>query len=256
MIQFKHLLPVTFGLDCLTLILKLAINPSVSVSYIRRHRTRKNSGSHPESALLEQLSCLSEVQTVLMGPAPLLTSSCVKLWTWPLTEIFSMPPFLLIWSLPEGGSLVRIYLSLRLSESTSVPFRFCSVIFEEVPEVIQNIHETIVACLTSSSHFSPPSHLLGAAAPCWRSSGVLHSWWRPWWTPDGLCRWRCHPWGWRPFHLRPRWQFQVCRPAAGPGRPGRWRWSPASAPGRSPAAESRTDVGGVSLRWRERGRES
>lgn len=159
---------VTFGLHCLKRILKLAINWSVSISYIRRYRARKNSVSHPDSALLEQLSCLSEVQTVLMGPAPLLTSSCVKLWTGPLTEIFSMPPFLLIWSLPEGGSLVRIYLSLRLSESTSVPFRFCSVIFEEVPEIIQNIHETIFTCLPFSLHPSllRPSHLLGAAAPC------------------------------------------------------------------------------------------
>lgn len=49
---------VIVGLHCLTLILKLAINSSVSVSYIRRYRTRKNSVSHPESALLEQLSCL------------------------------------------------------------------------------------------------------------------------------------------------------------------------------------------------------
>lgn len=145
------------------------------VSYISRFRRfyrekhaallSCNVVSYFKSPLLEQVSCLGKVLTVLTRPAPLLTSSWVKLWTGPLTETFSMPPFLLSWILPEGGSLVRIYLSLRLSESMSVPFRFCSVIFEEVPGMIQNLHESFISSLTSSPHLPPP-HQLGAAAPC------------------------------------------------------------------------------------------
>lgn len=53
-------------------------------------------------------------------------------------EIFSTRPLLLSRSLPEGGSLVSMYLSFRLSESMSVPFRFCSVIFDEDPKIIEN----------------------------------------------------------------------------------------------------------------------
>lgn len=63
-----------------------------------------------------------------------------------------MPPFLLSWISPEGGSLVRMYLSLRLSESTSVPFKFCSVIFEEVPGSIQKLHETFISSIPSSHY--------------------------------------------------------------------------------------------------------
>ena len=68
----------------------------------------------------------------------MLTSSWVKLWTGPLTEIFSTRPLLLSCSLPAGGSLVSTYRSFRLSESISVPFRFCSVILEDDPEIIQS----------------------------------------------------------------------------------------------------------------------
>uniref|UniRef100_A0A3Q3MCQ2 Uncharacterized protein n=1 Tax=Mastacembelus armatus TaxID=205130 RepID=A0A3Q3MCQ2_9TELE len=42
-----------------------------------------------------------------------------------------------IFHLPAARSLVRMYLSFRLSESKSVPFRFCSVILAEEPEKIQ-----------------------------------------------------------------------------------------------------------------------
>lgn len=53
-----------------------------------------------------------------------------------MTESFStrsLPPSC---SFPDGGSLVRTYLSFRLSESKSVAFRFCSVILAEDPETI------------------------------------------------------------------------------------------------------------------------
>lgn len=120
--------------------------------------------SHLKSPLLEQVSCFSKVLTVLTRPAPLLTSSCVKLWTGPLTETFSMAPFLLSWISPEGRSLVRIYLSLRLSESMSVPFRFCSVIFEEVPGMIQNLRETFIF-LPYIFSTPPPSSPAGSCSP-------------------------------------------------------------------------------------------
>lgn len=114
----------------------------------------------------------------------------------------------------------------------------------------QRIWEPILTQNMTDSKCSPPlpSHLPGAAGLCWRSFGVLRSSWRPWWTPSGPCECGCHPWGWIPFHQRPRWRFQVCTPATGPGCPGRWTWSPAWGSGRSPAAESRTAVCGVCLR--------
>ncbi|TNN46456.1 hypothetical protein EYF80_043373 [Liparis tanakae] len=56
-----------------------------------------------------------------------------ELFTGPFTEIFSTRPLLLSCSFPAGGSLVRTYRSFRLSESTSEPFRFCSVTLDEDP---------------------------------------------------------------------------------------------------------------------------
>lgn len=89
-------------------------------AWAERRRGKQVSGSEKEDIKSWKLS-------------PLLTSSWVKLWMGPLIETFSTRPLLLSWSLPAARSLVRMYLSFRLSESMSVPFRFCSVILDEDP---------------------------------------------------------------------------------------------------------------------------
>ena len=64
---------------------------------------------------------------------PLLMSSWVKLLTAPRADSRTLLLPLASCSLPTVGSLVRVKRSFRFSESTSVPFRCCSVIFDEAP---------------------------------------------------------------------------------------------------------------------------
>ena len=64
---------------------------------------------------------------------PLLTSCWVKLRRVLLVEMGSWWPLRPSSRRPADGSWVRTYDSFRLSESMSVPLRFCSVILEDEP---------------------------------------------------------------------------------------------------------------------------
>ena len=96
---------------------------------------------------------------------PLLTSSCVKLWTGPFREIFSTRPLLLSCSFPVGGSLVRTYRSFRLSESTSEAFRFCSVILDDDPETNRAFKCLYLPLIADFWHLSSPLSPAGSCRP-------------------------------------------------------------------------------------------